>query len=94
MWSSPFSNSRPEHLLDRAADHVLVAEAGQLARAAAGADQPALLVGDEERGVGRRVVVVEQLEEEAEAAVRAAARALGSRRCARSTCCGCRSWDR
>src|SRR3954449_3286372 len=65
-----------EHVLHRTADHVGVAEAGELAGAAAGADQAALLVGDEERGVGRRVVVVEQLEEKAEAAVRAAARAI------------------
>ena len=55
----------------------------------------AVLVGHEERGVRRRVVVVEQLEEEAEAAVRAAlglaaeARvALGLGRAA------CRSWGR
>ena len=32
------------------------------------ADDPALLIADEEGRVGRRVVVVEQLEEEAEAA--------------------------
>src|SRR3954453_16724908 len=66
----------PEHLLHRAADHVGVAEAGELAGAAAGADQAALLGGDEEGGVGRWVVVVEQLEQEAVATVRAAARAV------------------
>ena len=43
---------------------------GQLARPAPGADQAALLVEQEEGGVGRRVVVVEQLEQEAEAAFR------------------------
>src|SRR5436305_2384579 len=41
----------PEHLLNGAADHVLVAEPGQLARAAARADQAGLLVADEERRV-------------------------------------------
>ena len=40
MWSSPLENSRPEHLLHRAADHVEVAEARELARAPARADQP------------------------------------------------------
>src|SRR4051812_48945757 len=62
-----------EHLLDRAADHVGVAEAGELAGATAGADQAALLVGDEEGGVRGGVIVVEQLEQKAVAAVRAAA---------------------
>src|SRR4051812_23962022 len=66
----------PQHFLDRAADDVRVAEAGELAGASAGADQAALLVADEERRVGGRVVVVEQLEDEAEAALRAAARAV------------------
>src|SRR4051812_4835909 len=66
----------PEHLLHGAADHVVVAEPGELARAAAGADQAGLLVADEERRVGRRVVVVEQFEHEAEAALRAAAGAI------------------
>ena len=74
MWSLSSSNSRPEHLVHVAADHVLVAEPGQLARAAAGADHARVLVEDEERGVGRRVVVVEQLEQEAEAALLAAPR--------------------
>src|SRR3954451_13669873 len=48
----------------RAADDLLVRQAGQLARAAAAADHATLLVAHEERRVGRRVVVVEQLEEE------------------------------
>ena len=65
----------PQNLARRAPDHVEVAEPGQLARAAAGADQTALLIAEKEGRVGRRVVVVEQLEEEAEAALLAAARA-------------------
>src|SRR3954451_625643 len=65
-----------EHLLHRAADHVVVAEARELARTAAGADQSSVLVADEECGVGRRVVIVEQFEDEAEAALRAAARPI------------------
>src|SRR3954464_14458665 len=72
----PVVEAQSEHVADRAADDPLGVEARELARATAGADQPALLVGDEERGVRRRVVVVEQLEQEAEAAVRAAARAV------------------
>ena len=75
MWSSPFSNSRLQHVLHRASDHVEVAEPRELARAAAGADEPALLVEDEEGGVRRGVVVVEQLEQEAEPAALAAPRA-------------------
>ena len=54
--------------LHGAADHVQVPEPGELPRAPAGADQAGLLVEDEERGVRGRVVVVEQLEQEAEAA--------------------------
>src|SRR5207244_11232800 len=37
-----------EHLLHRTADHVQIAQPGELARPAAGADQPALLVRSEE----------------------------------------------
>jgi hypothetical protein len=55
------------------ADRLLLLEAGELERAPPAGDDAALLVGREERRVGRRVVVVEQLEQEAEAAVRAAA---------------------
>src|SRR4051812_42489436 len=72
----PALELQSQHLLYGAPDHVVVAEAGELARATAGADEPRLLVADEERGVGRRVVVVEQLEDEAEAALRAAASAV------------------
>ena len=74
MWSVSSSNRSPEHVAHRPADHVEVPEPGQLARTAAGADHASLLVADEERGVGRRVVVVEQLEQEREAALLAAAR--------------------
>ena len=95
MWSSPSSNSRPQHLLRGAAHHVEVAEPGQLARAAAGADQATLLVEDEERGVGRGVVVVEQLEQEAEAALLAAlGAALEAGRALGGLGCGCRSSGR
>src|SRR3954447_10446710 len=61
-----------EHLVDRAPDDLLLLEAGELERAAAGADRPALLVAHEEGRVRRGVVVVEQLEEEREAAPLAA----------------------
>src|SRR4051794_10553392 len=61
-----------EDLAGRAADHVLLVEAGELEGAPAQADDPALRVADEERGVGRRVVVVEELEEKREAALGAA----------------------
>ena len=67
---------QPQDFLHGAPDHVLVGEAGQLEAASAGVDHARLLVADEEGGVGRRVVVVEQLEDEAEAALRAA---LGAR---------------
>src|SRR4051812_43628498 len=66
-----------QHLADVAADDALVVEARQLERAAATADHAALLVTDEEGGVRGGVVVVEQLEEEAEAALRAALRLAG-----------------
>src|SRR6187200_59171 len=63
--------AQPEHVLHGPADDALVVEPRQLERAASAADDAPLRVADEERGVGRRVVVVEQLEEEAEAALRA-----------------------
>src|SRR5688500_1326578 len=66
-----------ENLAHGSPDDVLVAQARELARAAAGADQRAVLVGDEERRIGSRVVVVEEFEQEAESAVLAAPRALG-----------------
>src|ERR671920_1053560 len=63
-----------QHVLHGPADHVEVTEPGELPRAAARADQAALLVEQEEGGVRSRVVVVEQLEQEAEAASLAALR--------------------
>ncbi len=72
--SSKRSPSTCSHAL---ADHLFLLEAGQLEGASPAADHAALAVADEERGVRRRVVVVEQLEEEREAALRAAA--FGSR---------------
>ena len=79
-----------QHLVHRPADHVEVPQPRELSRPAPSADQPRLLVAEEERGVGGRVVVVEQLEEEAEPAFAAAARAaleagraLGRRRSGR-----------
>ena len=71
----------PEHLVHGTADHVQVAEPGELAGAAAGADQATLLIAQEEGGVRRRVIVVEQLEEEAEPAFLAAASAAREARC-------------
>jgi hypothetical protein len=65
---------QPQHLAHLAAHDLLVGEPGELARAAAAADDAAGLVADEERGIGSRVVVVEQFEQEAEAAFAAAAR--------------------
>ena len=50
-WSCPPSKSSPSTSLHRAADDLLVRQAGELARAAAAADHAALLVADEEGGV-------------------------------------------
>ncbi len=72
MWSLPSVELEVQHLLRGAAHHVEIAEAGELSGAPAGADQATLLVEDEERRVGRGVIVVEQLEEEAEPAFLAA----------------------
>src|SRR3954452_25251070 len=69
----PVGEVQSEHLARRAADDLLEIEPGQLERPAAAMDQAALLVAGEERGVGRRVVVVEQLEHEREATLRASA---------------------
>src|SRR5919197_802445 len=66
--------AQAEHVADRTADDALVVEPGQLEGAAAAADDTPLGIADEERRVGRRVVVVEQLEQEAEAAARASLR--------------------
>jgi hypothetical protein len=64
--------AQAEHLLDALADHLLLLEAGEGERVLPAADHPALAVAHEEGGVGRRVVVVEQFEQEREAALRAA----------------------
>ena len=96
MWSSPLVELELEDLLHRPADHVEVTEPGELARAAAGADQASLLVEEEEGRVGGRVVVVEQLEEEAEAALACSACARVWKPAVRSRGdrCGCRSSGR
>ena len=87
--------AQAEHLLDALADHLLLLEARERERVLAAADHAALAVAHEERGVGRRVVVVEQLEQEGEAALRAA---LGLAREAdvavELAACGDRSWGR
>jgi len=44
--------AQPQHVADLASDDALGVQPRQLARAAAGADQLAVLIGDEERGVG------------------------------------------
>ena len=62
---------------DVASHQVRLGEAGQLEDAPADREHAALLVGDEQAGVGRRVVVVEQLEEEPEPAVPAGGRLHG-----------------
>src|SRR5207248_7675964 len=62
-----------EDVVDRTTDDPLGVEPGQLPGAPPGADEVAVLVADEERSVRRGVVVVEQLEQEAEAALGAAA---------------------
>ena len=70
--SSPFAKLQAEHLLDALADHLLLLEAGEREGVLAAADHAALAVAHEERRVRRRVVVVEQFEQEREAALRAA----------------------
>src|SRR5207245_2155575 len=52
-----------QHLVDRASDHLLGLQPGQLERAPAAVDDPAVSVAGEERRVRSRVVVVEQLEQ-------------------------------
>src|SRR3954452_15927753 len=74
---SPVDPLETEHVTDRSADHLLVLEAGELERTFAQIQDTGLLVEREERGARRRHVVVEQLEEEGEAALRATLRAGG-----------------
>src|SRR4051794_27803759 len=59
--------AQAEALDDVAAEQILLREARELEHAATGRDDPSLLVADHEAGARRRVVVVHQLEEEAEA---------------------------
>ena len=72
--STGFGVGELQRLDDVAAHQVGLGEAGQLEDAAADREHAPLLVGDDETRVGRGVVVVEQLEEEAEAAVPAGGR--------------------
>jgi hypothetical protein len=76
----PAGEVQPENVLHLAADDLLVGEPGELARAAAAADHAALLIADEERGVRGGVIVVQELEEEAEAALGAALRLVAEPR--------------
>ena len=64
----------PERLRDVAPEQVALAEAGQLEDALAGCEDAAILVGDDEAGGLRRVVVLEQLEREREPALLARGR--------------------
>src|SRR5207244_10090945 len=70
----PVHEGEAEDVLDRPADRGLVPEPGELEAAAPAPDHAGLVVADEEGRVRVRVVVVEQLEEESEAAFLAAAR--------------------
>src|SRR5215218_149971 len=72
---APAFELEAEDVAGRTADHVQITEPGELARAATGADEPPLLIAEEEGSVRRRVVVVEQLEDEAEATLLATPRA-------------------
>src|SRR4051794_25700243 len=69
-----------EDVLDRAPDHVLISQAGELEPVLADVEDAALLVAGEERRLRGRVIVVEELEDEAEAALRAALRTAGDSR--------------
>ena len=66
-----------ERLDDVAAHQVGLREAGELEDAAPDREHAPVAVGHEQSGVRRRVVVVEQLEEKAEAAVTARRRLVG-----------------
>src|SRR4051794_1446458 len=69
--------AQAEHLAHLAADDALVVEARQLERPAPAADHAPLGVAHEEGGVGSGVVVVEELEQEREAALAAGGRLTG-----------------
>src|SRR4051794_23232958 len=66
-----------EDVPDRAPDHILVAQAGELEPVLADVEDATLLIAGEERRLRRRVVVVQELEDEAEATLRAALRTVG-----------------
>src|SRR4051794_34888977 len=66
-----------ENFLDRPAHHVLLAEPGELAHAASDTYYARVGVANEESRIRSGVIVVQQLEQEAEAALLAAASALG-----------------
>src|SRR5262245_41501595 len=70
----PAFEVEPEDLADLATHDLLVREPGELPCAPAAADDAPGLVADEESGVRRGIVVVQQLEEETEAALGASAR--------------------
>jgi len=65
-----------QHFAHLTPHDLLVGQAGELPRAAPAADDAAVLVAHEERRVGCGVVVVQQLEQESEAALGAAARLI------------------
>ena len=66
--------AQAQHLLHALADHRFLLQAGEGEGVLAAADHATLVVAHEEGRVGRRVVVVEQLEQEGEAALGAALR--------------------
>jgi hypothetical protein len=72
----PVEARDPERLDHVPAHQVLLAVAGELEDVAPGREHPCVLVAHHEAGVRRRVVVLEQLEEEAEAAAVARDRLL------------------
>src|SRR6266540_6823627 len=73
----PVEAGEPERLDDVAAHQLLLAEAGELEHVPAAREHPGLLVADDESGPRGGVVVLEQLEEKAEAAALARDRLVG-----------------
>ena len=70
----------PEDVGDRPPDRLLGGQAGELERALATVDDPAVGVAGEERRIWRRVVVVEQLEQVGEPALLASPGLAGPER--------------
>ncbi len=66
LLAAPFSCESIDHVTS---EQVVLAKARELEDALPGRENPALRVADDEPGARRRVVVVEELEEEAETAV-------------------------